>query len=161
MNDSTQVLKFQSTLLIRGATCRPDHDYLHHLISIHAPHTRSDGLSPCVVPLRLREHFNPRSSYEERRESSGRLHGLSYFNPRSSYEERRCLPGHRGKPPEYFNPRSSYEERPDLTRQRNPRQCDFNPRSSYEERPPPPPDRPSTRNFNPRSSYEERLCRQS
>ena len=35
-------LKFQSTLLIRGATITPDNAVDELSISIHAPHTRSD-----------------------------------------------------------------------------------------------------------------------
>ena len=60
--------KFQSTLLMRGATqvqghCRRDCTY-----------------------------FNPRSSCEERRGLSSRSrYKSSYFNPRSSCEERQCM----------------------------------------------------------------------
>ena len=48
------------------------HDTGHHewnSISIHAPHTRSDHSR--ILPTSSRRHFNPRSSYEERRQFVG------------------------------------------------------------------------------------------
>ena len=78
------------------------------IISIHAPHARSDPVAEgrCPGPC----HFNPRSSCEERH--SGRLlrADAGYFNPRSSCEERR-LRHNGGSAGTYFNPRSSCEER--------------------------------------------------
>ena len=123
------------------------------MISIHAPHARSDACQPGKDYSQV--GFNPRSSCEERlcRRHAGTAG--SDFNPRSSCEERligrwcneRCL---------HFNPRSSCEER----RQPAAMSCvarHFNPRSSCEERP------SGVRgvswsqaNFNPRSSCEER-----
>ena len=56
---------FQSTLLMRGATlCRQSWDNAL-VISIHAPHARSDKTMQGRSPRTL--HFNPRSSCEERR----------------------------------------------------------------------------------------------
>ena len=78
---------FQSTLLMRGATCRGgndagcEHDFNPRSsceerrlstrkrlqssgISIHAPHARSDGF--CISKRRKTAYFNPRSSCEER-----------------------------------------------------------------------------------------------
>ncbi len=81
-------------------------------ISIHAPHARSDAL--CQRLDWTAKDFNPRSSCEER------LHCLfTYvvskynFNPRSSCEERREADVV-GDASLYFNPRSSCEERLDL-----------------------------------------------
>ncbi len=123
---------FQSTLLIRGATCgfkrpRPNvHISIHAphtrsdnhpayyktggIISIHAPHTRSDAGGHLLQ--RNLSHFNPRSSYEERQGPAGftiRSHGISIHAPHtrsdSSATRQRAPFGN-------FNPRSSYEERP-------------------------------------------------
>ena len=57
--------KFQSTLLMRGATA-PSIDMCQAilLISIHAPHARSDA--SCIRLSTLSSDFNPRSSCEER-----------------------------------------------------------------------------------------------
>ena len=69
---------------------RDSHDLLF-VISIHAPHARSDDSSSKSYVAAAR-HFNPRSSCEERRQSSGRTSRLSAnFNPRSSCEERLML----------------------------------------------------------------------
>ena len=57
-------VKFQSTLLMRGATNRALSDYPIYRISIHAPHARSDRLQG-FEHFRYR-NFNPRSSCEER-----------------------------------------------------------------------------------------------
>ena len=56
---------FQSTLLTRGATATESGVSYGHAISIHAPHARSD--QPCSDCCRFCQHFNPRSSREERR----------------------------------------------------------------------------------------------
>ena len=88
-------MTFQSTLLMRGATCRLEIDAIFDSISIHAPHARSD--TPLRISIwNIRLYFNPRSSCEER-------HGLACqypvyfdFNPRSSCEERHhsSIPAH-------------------------------------------------------------------
>ena len=56
--------KFQSTLLMRGATAVINERGGEIVISIHALHARSDGLSAILLPHI--PHFNPRSSCEER-----------------------------------------------------------------------------------------------
>ena len=78
---------FQSTPLIRGATCGG---------------LQKSGRSG---------YFNPRPSYEERRHDTVYIAPAEDFNPRPSYEERRgslltteCIIWN-------FNPRPSYEER--------------------------------------------------
>ncbi len=127
--------RFQSTLLMRGATWRLV--VLDELgdFSIHAPHARSDmrTVHPKRWPTR---YFNPRSSCEERRAAAGRHCGIPQdFNPRSSCEERPSPPrlpsvaqGISIHAPHArsdfrnselfdsvhnFNPRSSCEERPE------------------------------------------------
>ena len=87
IGEEIYVKKFQSTLLMRGAT------------STRHP-TRGSS-----------RYFNPRSSCEERRlHLSCPCRYVRYFNPRSSCEER---PGGAQSRPiiSYFNPRSSCEER--------------------------------------------------
>ena len=81
---------------------------LHFIISIHAPHARSDsGHSSCNSRCQISIHapharsdlypldkgswhrnFNPRSSCEERLHTSVTVFSIPYFNPRSSCEER-------------------------------------------------------------------------
>ena len=78
--------RFQSTLLMRGAT-------------------NTFAMVGAIVM-----DFNPRSSCEERPVSWSRSLLILYFNPRSSCEERRCR-GRRCARNPYFNPRSSCEER--------------------------------------------------
>ena len=55
---------FQSTLLMRGATSSVDLLLPGSRISIHAPHARSDLTT--TSSLSSQNHFNPRSSCEER-----------------------------------------------------------------------------------------------
>ena len=167
--------KFQSTLLMRGATRRARHS--------------NGGM----------KHFNPRSSCEERLRTMSAIVALVHFNPRSSCEERprrhlsschlaisihaphaRSDPGLHMSPATlwHFNPRSSCEERPSLslflfilyrfqstllmrgaTRKPHGQQgyrCNFNPRSSCEERLIFSQAISSCDYFNPRSSCEER-----
>ena len=92
-------------------------------ISIHAPHARSDSLLP-KLHRGLYQYFNPRSSCEERPHSKphGRAGG-HHFNPRSSCEER---PNGRSSMSgaTYFNPRSSCEER-QCKRAKHPREPVF------------------------------------
>ena len=78
---------FQSTLLMRGATCRlkrPSDSAI--CISIHAPHARSDRLYWSSMTSAV--NFNPRSSCEERLHKNGTAARGRHFNPRSSCEER-------------------------------------------------------------------------
>ena len=83
-------MPFQSTLLMRGATQSPNETVQSFIISIHAPHARSDVIHKIILSLQW--DFNPRSSCEERRGYYQLRHLLHYFNPRSSCEERRGLP---------------------------------------------------------------------
>ena len=65
IGSSSSSSSFQSTLLMRGATPLRQNEAYLILISIHAPHARSD--TPRWTAMRLRgNHFNPRSSCEER-----------------------------------------------------------------------------------------------
>ena len=127
--------RFQSTLLIRGATCLDETVDLDTVISIHAPHTRSDmdGIAQLQSAWKFQSTLLIRGA--TRRGSKGHPRRQD-FNPRSSYEERRSIPLRsvacrqisihaphtRSDPPisfgvepnmPHFNPRSSYEERPD------------------------------------------------
>ena len=57
------------------------------LISIHAPHARSD-CKPSLPMSPVPKYFNPRSSCEERPSSKSYVAAARHFNPRSSCEER-------------------------------------------------------------------------
>ena len=131
-NPGIGVIKFQSTLLMRGATSRAqragrsdDRISIHapHArsdsdvslikkfipISIHAPHARSDGLPSTTV--RMYRDFNPRSSCEERRDNfySFRTDGtISIHAPHARSDTRLKDFARMYKD---FNPRSSCEER--------------------------------------------------
>ncbi len=59
-----QVLLFQSTLPVRGATSGSAEEVYSTEISIHAPRTGSDGFAILVICRVL--YFNPRSPYGER-----------------------------------------------------------------------------------------------
>ena len=83
---NSEVLQFQSTLLVRGATSGLCNDKLTKCISIHAPRERSDH-EVCGRSRRKR-YFNPRSSWEERPQALRWWRRDSDFNPRSSWEER-------------------------------------------------------------------------
>ena len=125
------LIRFQSTLPMRGATDRLSVLFLVLLISIHAPHAGSDSCdnsfaviftdfnprSPCgerpaagVCPGTLHPDFNPRSPCGERRALVFEFLQLADFNPRSPCGERRLL-----FPlvlaPYHFNPRSPCGER--------------------------------------------------
>ena len=100
--------RFQSTLLMRGATPLVDARLANRGISIHAPHARSDLMTAKNMSLLIFQstllmrgatqrasraryrviNFNPRSSCEERRPSPAPPTSSSHFNPRSSCEER-------------------------------------------------------------------------
>ena len=168
---------FQSTLLVRGATgraCRPlcfQNRFQSTLLVRGA--TKQYNLSDIVLV-----HFNPRSSWEERRHACKQRQYLQHFNPRSSWEERPGAGGDSQKKQNHFNPRSSWEERPvmaiieDLVacisihapRERSDVKLYlhgvfnfyFNPRSSWEERPFFSKMDLCIYYFNPRSSWEER-----
>ena len=96
---------------MRGATGLPARVFrIAAHISIHAPHARSDAGGGASA--QKTQHFNPRSSCEERRQRRGG----------------------RGREDTDFNPRSSCEERQPSRRTQRKTLCDFNPRSSCEER---------------------------
>ena len=103
-------VRFQSTLLMRGATWIETKISASQLfISIHAPHARSDPDAGGDLSNRPK-NFNPRSSCEERRGGRHDAEGIRHFNPRSSCEERRVT-YHLIETHTDFNPRSSCEER--------------------------------------------------
>ena len=106
-------------------------EYTSVFISIHAPHTRSDttaSASSLTTPFQSTLLIRGATS-----DFARKLKTLFDFNPRSSYEERRERKGKRAYIPANFNPRSSYEERQRRKRNVHNRN-NFNPRSSYEER---------------------------
>ena len=148
--------KFQSTLLMRGATItRLSIDEPRQDISIHAPHARSDPPLPAPQAQKAL-NFNPRSSCEERLCPSTLQTVPSDFNPRSSCEERRTRqtfsPFHSAISIHAPHARSDRCDRPGTADR-----ADFNPRSSCEERPHCRPHGDTRGNyFNPRSSCEER-----
>ena len=82
-------LQFQSTLLMRGATHTPARKVAEKGISIHAPHARSDTTSWSISCAS--RYFNPRSSCEERLRGITLRSIAQNFNPRSSCEERHGL----------------------------------------------------------------------
>ena len=153
---AVSLLRFQSTLLMRGATSSL---YLYTLvipISIHAPHARSDCSVPCCSSVP--HYFNPRSSCEERRHGSLKLTQSYNFNPRSSCEERLVLflTLDTGSEISIHAPHARSDRRaPSATT----RAADFNPRSSCEERQKQNFGKCLSENFNPRSSCEERPLR--
>ena len=78
--------QFQSTLLMRGATFRGFRLIGRNLISIHAPHARSDGLNQDIAGGISISIHAPHARSDQ---SSLYLPcSYSYFNPRSSCEER-------------------------------------------------------------------------
>ena len=102
---------FQSTLLMRGATRERGDNHGTEVISIHAPHARSDkklltfylrvilfqstllmrgATRGPRAPVRALVNFNPRSSCEERHGQDSSCSSWTNFNPRSSCEERPC-----------------------------------------------------------------------
>ena len=101
--------KFQSTLLMRGATSWAHAPLWCSPISIHAPHARSDM---GVLPGNIIETF----------QSTLLMRGAT------------ARAAQRLQRPVHFNPRSSCEERPPVFMDSSPIDADFNPRSSCEER---------------------------
>ena len=140
---------------MRGATVGKRRAIVRDMISIHAPHARSDAAQKSGIRAQI--HFNPRSSCEER-------HGpmkidpsdLDDFNPRSSCEERLFTNSEDVR----FNFISIHapHARSDFTfAVCAPIVPDFNPRSSCEERLYATTICRKSSDFNPRSSCEERL----
>ena len=147
--------RFQSTLLMRGATQADNLLDLAPIISIHAPHARSDLIETTdrngymvisihapharsdpryAVSHGARAHFNPRSSCEERHSCHCLCISSRDFNPRSSCEERPSGFHRSSSTSRHFNPRSSCEERL-MSIISAIAVTHFNPRSSCEERP--------------------------
>ena len=85
----SHLIRFQSTLPVRGATEIVDKAYRMMEISIHAPRAGSDHISGCRV--RPDGYFNPRSPCGERRLPGMFPKSPRYFNPRSPCGERRQL----------------------------------------------------------------------
>ena len=148
--------QFQSTPLIRGATCLCSASSLVLLhISIHAPHTRGDL------------HWHRRITAFDIIQSTPLIRGATGPSWLTSHWE------------SDFNPRPSYEGRLPCSRRHRNDRWNFNPRPSYEGRPSaantsstmkefqstplirgatsiPVPSRQLPSNFNPRPSYEGR-----
>ena len=122
---------FQSTLLMRGATKAQDLNDAAELISIHAPHARSDPTTVCTVSRSFR--FQSTLLMRGATSPKPRRRALSHFNPRSSCEERQSLQHNDGLD-DHFNPRSSCEERRRSAASAQSARSNFNPRSSCEER---------------------------
>ena len=101
--------KFQSTLLMRGATSRLLPLSSASAISIHAPHARSDMtlLSNQLARPLFQSTLLMRGATHHRQY---RCMPSFYFNPRSSCEER-LRRATSSALPSNFNPRSSCEER--------------------------------------------------
>ena len=108
-----EMVKFQSTLPLRGATGVPGGSVRSIRISIHAPLTGSDLVSRSRFwPFR---NFNPRSPYGERRYATHKAiyqKGISIHAPLTGSDYAGYIyPGRRNN----FNPRSPYGERPGLS----------------------------------------------
>ena len=126
---------------------------LSHAISIHAPHTRSDVNTPmrkCAKDISIHAphtRSDTRGIYDYYKNG-----GISIHAPHTRSDGRaRAV----GSGYDYFNPRSSYEERlPTTTAERGVQisihaphtRSDQTPRQAL----------PALKHFNPRSSYEER-----
>ena len=128
---STCSTKFQSTLLMRGATYRGVPYLAPVIISIHAPHARSDTRQRRA--RQMQRNFNPRSSCEERRLAlvhAGRS-AISIHAPhaRSDWRLQSCTGARRTISIHAPHARSD-SARPSATS----KSSNFNPRSSCEER---------------------------
>ena len=127
----TRYVLFQSTLLMRGATCITLGHRICILISIHAPHARSDdSMDVSASFIALFQSTLLMRGATRRNNHYLTYHGISIHAPHARSD------GHAAwvcKCDCDFNPRSSCEERPDATR-RCGRSTYFNPRSSCEER---------------------------
>ena len=124
------------------------------MISIHAPHARSDqlGADQADLLISFQSTLLMRGATGQRIRSAAQEQ-ISIHAPhaRSDALTRRYYAS-----PSYFNPRSSCEERLQHMQGYIKYQADFNPRSSCEERHCHPIHRPQMHHFNPRSSCEER-----
>ena len=86
---SSAVGQFQSTHLLRGATCRYDWTYNQHAISIHAPLARCDRRVVEVVDSAVISIHAPLARCDRALLMSIMLH--IYFNPRTSCEVRPAM----------------------------------------------------------------------
>ena len=149
-------MRFQSTLLMRGATAVYDWCQRAGLISIHAPHARSDSAAqPPRRRLRFQSTLLMRGATRRLCSSKAGEKQISIHAPhaRSDFHLVPLVPAR-----DDFNPRSSCEERPHSCRLPS-SLSDFNPRSSCEERLCHRHMMPARiQYFNPRSSCEERLA---
>ena len=96
----TGLFQFQPTLLMRGATAKTLQDKINTIISIHAPHARSD--SPYPPPLGAFLVFQ--STLLMRGATIDLcllIRDLGYFNPHPSCEER-LLPSNFHEPSRKF-----------------------------------------------------------
>ena len=124
-------MRFQSTLLMRGATAVYDWCQRAGLISIHAPHARSDSAAqPPRRRLRFQSTLLMRGATRRLCSSKAGEKQISIHAPhaRSDFHLVPLVPAR-----DDFNPRSSCEERPHSCRLPS-SLSDFNPRSSCEER---------------------------
>ena len=105
-----EIIKFQSTRPVRGATYTALAEDANGDVSIHAPRTGRDVHS--TTDMELLGGFNPRAPYGARPRMSARSHGISSFNPRAPYGARpmRAAPTLQSR---CFNPRAPYGARPE------------------------------------------------
>ena len=145
--------KFQSTLLMRGATLRQHLRRQENHISIHAPHARSDRCGgDCIDMQRLISIHAPHARSDLAAMQSCHPDWISIHAPHARSDVKGQ--GYH-QLVEYFNPRSSCEERRSSSSKAS-TSGNFNPRSSCEERQWRSRPGKMRRNFNPRSSCEER-----
>ena len=123
---------FQSTLPTRGATSLRNICITFLPISIHAPHTGSDGWTAYFarIPAEFQSTLPTRGATIM--PTSMRLES-AYFNPRSPHGERRIVRPN-SRPFNYFNPRSPHGERHARNSIDYHEQLHFNPRSPHGER---------------------------
>ena len=171
-----RMTRFQSTLLMRGATRADCENNQHLAISIHAPHARSDDSKEVCIKVTHISIHAPHARSDWR--ASTQRGTPSNFNPRSSCEERRAWlvmaqawaifqstllmrgatqNGVHVAEDGSISIHAPHARSDDIVLARLEAGNYFNPRSSCEERrkfmaPP-----PSLMHFNPRSSCEERL----
>ena len=87
----------------------PHQSDIHGVISIHAPHARSDG--SCVAANIYHPDFNPRSSCEERRFCRSHRAPLGIISIHAPHARSDSFFVRKRRRGGYFNPRSSCEER--------------------------------------------------
>ena len=145
---------FQSTLLMRGATRACVGIQSHNLISIHAPHARSDRVGPAKNPqgLRFQSTLLMRGA-TLRQYLSATLRQISIHAPHARSDVEILLGGRLADLISIHAPHARSDT--STTSIRRGRR-DFNPRSSCEERPDLRDNRATLPYFNPRSSCEER-----